>query len=217
MSYLPSTPAPVPAQSSHSFGDRIIGAIKLSRPIYDEVRLDPSAMMQAAGIVGVTGLLAGISQGAAARGESFEVEGRIYEIPDSALFPLAGGISIALLSLFFWVLLSVILRFVGTRLLKSPATDLQWQEVARPLGFASAPSLLLILTPIPVIGFIVANFLWIWSLATQLVSMSETFRVSKLRAFAIFLVSSLGLAIILAPILMHCRCRGGRGLLVGAR
>jgi hypothetical protein len=200
MSYVPPKPATAPVQASHSFVDRIVGAIKLSRPIYDEVRRDPSAMMQAAGIVGVTGLLAGISQGAAARGETFEVDGRIYEMPDSALFPLAGGITIALLSLVVWVLLSVLFRFVGTRLLKSPASDLQWQEVARPLGFASAPSLLLILTPIPVIGFIVANFLWIWSLATQLVSMSETFRVSKLRAFAIFLVSSLGLAFILAPI-----------------
>lgn len=188
----------------HSFVDRIVGAIKLDRPIYDEVRRDPSAMMQAAGIVVVTGLLSGISQFADIRGRSFEVDDRTYEVTNSFFGPLAAGIAIAVLGLVFWVITAVLYRFVGTKLLGSPETGIQWQEVARPLGFASAPSLLLILTPIPVLGFIIGSILWIWTLASQIVAMSETFRVSKWRAFFIIVVSALLLAVFAG--LLTCVC-----------
>ncbi len=201
MDYLPTTPAPAPAQPSHTFVERIIGAVKLSRPIFDEVRRDPSAMMQAAGIVGVTGLLSGISQFAEVRGQTIDVGDRSYEVTDSFLGPLASGIGIAVLALISWVIASLLFRFVGTKLLKSPETNLQWQEVARPLGFASAPSLLLILTPIPILGFLVGSVVGLWSFASQIVAMSETFRVSKWRSFAIILVSWIGFSIVLALIL----------------
>ena len=44
--------APVPYQQppvqTHSFGERVMGALKLERPIFDEVRRDTGAMTQAA-------------------------------------------------------------------------------------------------------------------------------------------------------------------------
>lgn len=194
----PQLPAPAP---SHSFSERIIGSLKLSRPIFDEVRRDPSAMMQAAGIVAATGLLSGISQFAEYRGRTFDLDNRTYQVTDSFLGPLASGIGIALVSLVFWVLGSVLFRFVAVKMLNAPVPDIQWQEVARPLGFASAPTLLLILTPIPVVGFLVGSVVGIWSFASQLVAMSEVFRVSKLRAFAIVLVAWIGFALVLSLLL----------------
>ncbi len=202
MEYLPQSPAP--AQPQHSLVDRIVGAVKLSRPIYDEVRRDPSAMMQAAGIVAVTGLLSGISQFADARGQTFEIDDRTYEITDSFFGPLVSGIAIAVLGLIFWVIASLLFRFVATKMLNSPETNIQWQEVARPLGFASAPSLLIILTPIPVLGFIVGSIVGLWSFAAQIVAMSETFRVSKWRSFFIILVSWIGFSVVLGLLICIC-------------
>lgn len=214
MSFVPQTPAPAPAQPSHSFTDRIIGAVKLSRPIFDEVRRDPGAMMQAAGIVAVTGLLSGISQFAEVRGQTFDYGDGTYTVTDSFLGPLGAGLGVAVLAFVTWIISAVVFRFVGTRIINTPVANenLQWQEVARPLGFASAPSLLLILTPIPVIGFIVGSIVGIWAFAAQIVAMSETFRVSKLRSFAIILVSWLGLSIFLSLVLCLCLLVAGMAL-----
>jgi uncharacterized membrane protein len=203
MSYMP--PSTPPTQPSHSFVDRIIGAVKLSRPIYDEVRRDPSAMMQAAGIVVVTGLLSGISQFAEIRGDTIDFgDDNTYEVTNSFFGPLVSGIGVAVLSLVVWVVSAVLFRFVATKLLSSPETSIQWQEVARPLGFASAPSLLLILTPIPILGFLVGSVVGIWTFVAQLVAMSETFRVSKWRAFFIMLVAAFALAIVISIVVCAC-------------
>ena len=205
MDYLPVSPTPSPAQPAHSFVERVIGAVKLSRPIFDEVRRDPSSMTQAALIVLVTGLLSGISQFAEFRGETIDLGGdNTFDVTNSFFGPLASGIAIAILALIFWIVAALIFRLVGVKMLNSPETNIQWQEVARPLGFASAPSLLLILTPIPVLGFLVGSIVGLWAFAAQIVAMSETFRVSKLRAFAIILVAWIGLSIVLALIVCVC-------------
>lgn len=205
MDYLPTTPTPTPVQPSHSFVERIIGAAKLSRPIFAEVRRDPSAMMQAAGIVAVTGLLSGISQFAIYRGTTIDLgDGDTYEVTNSFFGPFVSGIGVALISLVFWIFSAVILRFVATKMLSSPETSIQWQEVARPLGFASAPSLLLILTPVPIIGWFIGFILIVWGFVAQLVAMSETFRVSKWRTFFIILVAAFVSAIVIVLILCIC-------------
>lgn len=191
-------------QPSHSFVERIIGSVKLDRPTYDEVRRDTNAMKQAAAIVAVTGLLSGISQFADVRGQTIDFGDSTYEVTNSFFGPLASGIVISIIALISWIVAALIFRLVGVKMLNSPETNIQWQEVARPLGFASAPSLLLILTPIPVLGFLVGSIVGLWSFAAQIVAMSETFRVSKLRAFAIILVSWIGLSIVLGLIICAC-------------
>lgn len=197
--YQPPAPAP-----SHSFAERVVGALKLQRPIFDEVRRDPGAMLQAAGIVIATGLLSGIGQFATIRGQSVDTGDRTYEVANSFLVPLLGGLGIAVAGLIFWIFGSLLFRFVALKMLGSPEAGMQWQEVARPLGFASAPSLLLILSPIPVVGFLVGSVVGLWSFAAQIVAMSEVFRVSKWRAFAIMLVASIGLALVLSLLLCVC-------------
>lgn len=195
------SPTPAPA---HSFAERVLGAIKLQRPIFDEVRRDPSAMLQAAGVIVATGLLSGIGQFATIRGTTIDADDRSYTVTDSFLVPLLGGIAIAVVGLIVWILSALLFRFVALKMLGSPETGIQWQEVARPLGFASAPTLLLILSPIPVIGFLVSSVVGIWSFAAQIVAMSEVFRVSKWRSFAIMLVAAIGLAIVLSVLLCVC-------------
>jgi hypothetical protein len=64
--------------------------------------------------------------------------------------------------------------------------------------------LLIILTPIPVLGFIVGSIVGLWSFAAQIVAMSETFRVSKWRSFFIILVSWIGFSIVLGLLICIC-------------
>src|SRR5689334_13114111 len=118
MDYQTPTPydpyqQPGPAGPKHSLGERIIGALKLDRGIFDEVRRDPSAMIQAAGIVVATGLLSGIGQFASVRGQTIDEDGTSFEVADSFLVPLFGGLGIAVLGLIFWILGAVLFRFVA--------------------------------------------------------------------------------------------------------
>lgn len=202
MEYVPQSPAPV--QPAHSFVDRVVGSIKLSRPIFDEVRRDPGAMLQAAGVVVATGLLTGISQFASIRGQTIDLDDRNYEIADSFLVPLLGGVVLAFFALISWVVTALLFRFVAVKMFGSPETNIQWQEVARPLGFASAPGFLMLLTPIPIIGFIAGSIVGFWSLAAQIVAMSETFQVSKWRSFFIMLVAGILFGVVVG--LLFCIC-----------
>lgn len=203
MDHLPPAPSPY-EHPTHSFTDRIVGSLKLSRPIFDEVRRDTNAMIQAAAIVVATSFLSGVGQFADVRGRSFEVDGRTYEVTDSVFGPLIAGIAVVILGLVFWIIGALAFRFVAIKFLGSSETDIQWQEVARPLGFASAPSLLLILTPIPLLGFLVGSIVGIWSFAAQIVAMSEVFRFTKLRSFALILISWIALSFLLA--ILFCLC-----------
>jgi hypothetical protein len=201
MEYQPLPPTPAPA---HSFSERVIGAFKLERPIFDEVRRDTSAMTQAAILIGLTGFASGIGAFFSDQEQTFTVDDRTYHIGGSILTGVLAGIANIVVSLIFWVLVSLLYRFVATRLLNSPETEIQWQEVARPIGFATAPSLLSLLTPIPLLGPLLSFAGGIWAFAAQIVALSETFRVSKLRAFAIILVAGLGAVLVFG--LLACIC-----------
>jgi hypothetical protein len=196
---LPPTPAP-----AHSFGERVMGAFRLERPIFDEVRRDANAMIQAAIVIGLTGFASGIGAFSGNQEQSFTVDDRTYHIGGSFLTGILAGVANVILALIFWVLISLLYRFVAVRLLSSPETEIQWQEVARPIAFGSAPSLLSLLTPIPILGPLASFIGGIWAFAAQIVALSETFRVSKWRAFAIILVSALAAALVIG--LLACIC-----------
>lgn len=182
------TPAPMPA---HSFGERVIGALKLERPIFDEVRRDPRAMTQAAIIIAISGFASGLGTYFGDRNQSITIDDRSYEVGGSIFVGIvAGGLNI-LVGLIGWVLLSLIYRFVALRMLGSSETSITWQEVARPIGFASAPSMLSLALVIPLLGGLASFAGGIWAFAAQIVALSETFSVSKWRAFGIIVVTAL--------------------------
>lgn len=200
----PSPYEPLSSGPSHSFIERVLGAFRLERPIFDEVRRDPSAMMQAAGLIALTGFASGLGNYYGESTQSFTVDDRTYEVGHSFLGAIASGLITIILALIAWVIISLIYRFVATRMLGAVAIGMQWQEVARPIGFASAPSLLALLTPIPLLGGIAALIGTIWAFAAQIVALSETFHFSKWRAFATILVSAILAGLVLS--LIGCIC-----------
>lgn len=193
--------SPMPYSSpvaSHSFGERIIGALKLERPIFDEMRRDPSAMTQAAIIIVVTGFAAGIGAFFGNFDQTFTIGDRTYTAGGTVLYGIVAGAINIVVALIAWVVISLIYRFVALRMLGSNETGIQWQEVARPIGFGSAPSLLSLLAPIPILGPLLSFIGGIWAFAAQIVALSETFRVSKWRAFGIIVVSGIVIAVVLS-------------------
>ncbi len=206
MDYQNQMPAPYqpPPMQSHSFGERVIGAFKLERPIFDEVRRDTSAMTQAAILIVVTGFASGLGAYYGDRSQSFTIDDRTYQIGRSVGAAIVGGLVNIALALIAWVVISLVYRFVALRMLGSPETDLQWQEVARPVGFAAAPSLLSLFTPIPILGPLLSFIAGIWAFAASIVALSETFRVSKWRAFGIIVVSALAFGLVIG--ILGCIC-----------
>ncbi|HIF95788.1 MAG TPA: hypothetical protein EYQ54_01955 [Myxococcales bacterium] len=106
-----------------SFGERLLGAIKLDATVYEEVEHTPDAMGQAAGVV----VLA--------------VVARTFGVPGD------GGLVIGLLSGFIgWLIGTAVIWLIGVQILKHTS---DFQELLRTLGFASAPQVLYVLGILP--------------------------------------------------------------------
>ena len=106
-----------------SFGERLLGAIKLDATVYEEVEHTPDAMGQAAGVV----VLAVVAQPLGMPGD--------------------GGLVSGLLSGFIgWLIGTAVIWLIGVQILKHTS---DFQELLRTLGFASAPQVLYVLGILP--------------------------------------------------------------------
>ena len=112
--------------------ERVIGAALLKRDVYEEVEADTSATPTAAAIVVLSSIAGGIG-GLGTTGAAGLVAG--------VVIGLAG-----------WAAWALITYFIGTRMLPGPETKADWGQLARTLGFARAPALLLVFAAVPGIG-----------------------------------------------------------------
>lgn len=114
---------------------RVIRIVKFDAAVYNEIEADESATQEAWVIVIVTSLLAALGAGIAA----------------SALQTgFFGQFIVALISgIVGWLLWSAITWLIGTRLFQGQAT---YWELARTLGYASAPRILGVLAFIACLG-----------------------------------------------------------------
>jgi hypothetical protein len=112
--------------TKRSFGDRLLGAVKLDAGVFEEVEHDTGAVGQAAGVVA----LAGVAQGLGA----LQAAG-------------AGSIVAGLVASFsMWILATAIVWAVGVKIFEHTSS---FDELLRTLGFAWAPQLLLVLGILP--------------------------------------------------------------------
>ena len=169
------------AGRQRSFVERVIGAAKLDRSVYEEVEHDPEATRQAAALV----VLGSIATGVAALGSGRPLD-----------FVL--GIVLGLVS---WAIYAWIAYFIGTRLLAGPDTSASWSEVARTMGFAQAPRLLLVVSFVPVLGAIVGFVVSIWFLVTTIVALRAALDFGTGRAIVTAILSWLPYVIVVAILL----------------
>lgn len=158
------------ATGSHrSIVDRMRGAAMFDVPTYEEVEHDTSATGQAAIVVVLAALAAGI--------------GNVFRGGPGILGGIVG-------SLLGWVAWSGITYFVGTRIFKGTAT---WGELARTLGFAQAPGLLMIAAIVPLLGWVVRIVVGLWMLGTGIVAIRQALDIDTGKAVMTALVGWLAM------------------------
>lgn len=147
-----------------TFGERVVGALKLDPNTFEEIERDPTAMGQAVGVIALAAVSAGI--------------GNIWYGGISGI--LFGIIS----SLIGYVLWAVVVWLVGTKVMPDPATKADFPETFRVIAFAAAPGLFGAVTIIPLLGWLLMFLIWLWSIAAMVVAVrqvldySDTFKAA---------------------------------------
>lgn len=147
-----------------TFGERVVGALKLDPNTFEEIERDPTAMGQAIGVIALAAVSAGI--------------GNIWYGGVSGI--LFGIIS----SLIGYVLWAVVVWLVGTKVMPDPATKADFPETFRVIAFAAAPGLFGAVTIIPLLGWLLMFLIWVWSIAAMVVAVrqvldySDTFKAA---------------------------------------
>lgn len=136
-----------------TFGDRVVGAMKLDPNTFEEIERDPTAMGQAVGVIALAAVSAGI--------------GNIWYGGVSGI--LFGIIS----SLIGYVLWAVVVWLVGTKVMPDPATKADFPETFRVIAFAAAPGLFGAVTIIPLLGWLLMFLIWVWSIAAMVVAVRQ--------------------------------------------
>ena len=158
--------------------DRAMRAAKLEAAVYEEVEVDSTATTQAVTIVVIGAVAAGLAAGLGTA-------------------DLVGGLISGIISgLLGWAVYAYVAFFVGTKLLAGPETHADWGQVARTLGFASAPRALLVLGIVPALFSIVSFIVGIWVLVATVIALRASLDVSTGRAVAVAIVSVIALIVV---------------------
>jgi hypothetical protein len=163
-----------------TFGERVIGALKLDANTFEDIERDPSAMGQAVGVIAISAVASGLA---------------------NVWYGGISGIILGLItSLIGYALWATVVWVVGTKLMPDPATKADFAETFRVLGFAAAPGVLAIITIIPLLGWllmvIVYPVIWLWSMAImvigvrQVLDYTDTFKavIVVIIGFVVYLV-----------------------------
>jgi hypothetical protein len=141
--------------SSNSFFVRLIGAAALDSAIYEEVEADPAAGVQAAVVVVLSSLAAGVG----ARGFGQNSLGNIFIV--------------SILALMAWACWAMLTYEIGGRLLPEPQTAVDIGQLMRTIGFAATPGLLRVFGFIPGVAipaFVISS---IWMLLAMIVGVRQ--------------------------------------------
>ncbi len=152
-----------------SFTERMIGAAKLDAKAFEEVEHDKTATGQAMAVVAMSSIASGIGASGS-----------------MGLVGLAFGTITALVG---WVISSLLIYFIGTRLMPEESTEADAWQLMRVMGFAQAPGILRVLGIIPFIGPLTNFAVWLWVLAALVVAVRQALDYSNTgKAIAVCLV-----------------------------
>jgi hypothetical protein len=152
-----------------SFKDRIIKSALLDPNIYEEVEADKDSMGQAATVVILSSVAAGIG--------SIGTNG------------ISGLVFVTVAALIGWLVWAFLTFYIGTRLMPEPETKSDYGELLRTIGFASSPGLIRVLGIIPLIGTIVFAIGGIWMLVAMVIAVRQALDYkSTLRAVGVCVI-----------------------------
>jgi hypothetical protein len=195
-----------------SFWERLIGVATLRRPTYEAIQRDPEATSQSWWIIVLLGLAQGIllittPLFAVAPGMSEEMAAVIAELAEAFTFDtverqvmaLAASVVGAILS---WYLSSWLLRAIGTRVATRVGRQISSAEMRRLVAWGYSPSLASFLTPIPLVGPLLATLGTLWTLVTGVMAVRVAFDVGIWKAIAIEIAAFLVVLLVLLAIML---------------
>ena len=163
------------------FVNRIIRACKLETNLYEEVEADKSATLQAALVVVLSSLAAGV--GALSLGAS-----------NFLMAPI--------LSLVSWYIWAYLIYFIGVKLFPEPNTKADHGELLRTIGFSSAPGLIRVFGFTPELMTITFVGGGIWMLVAMIIAVRQALdNESTWRAIGVVVIGFLVQAIVLIMII----------------
>ena len=163
------------------FINRIIRACKLDINLYEEVENDKSATFQAALVVVLSSLAAGV--GALSLGAS-----------NFLMAPV--------LSLVSWYIWAYLIYFIGVKFFPEPTTKADHGELLRTIGFSSAPGLIRIFGFTPELMSITFIGAGIWMLVAMIIAVRQALDYqSTWRAIGVVVIGFLVQAIVLIIII----------------
>ena len=163
------------------FLNRIIRDCKLDISLYEEVEAGKSATLQAASVVVLSSIAAGI--GAISLGAS-----NFFMAP--------------LLSLVSWYIWAYLIYFIGAKLFPEPTTQADHGQLLRTIGFSSAPGLFRIFGFTPELMSITFIGSGIWMLVAMVIAVRQALDYeSTWRAIGVVVIGFLVQAIVLIMIL----------------
>ncbi|MCA9809415.1 MAG: YIP1 family protein [Candidatus Dadabacteria bacterium] len=133
--------------------NRMIRAAKLDVSLYEEVEADKSALGQAALVVLISSVAAGI--------------GAVSQLG------VRGIVTTAILALVGWVIWAFLTYIIGTKLLPVPETKTDLPEMMRTIGFATSPGVLNVFGFIPFIGGFIALIVAVWSFVAMVIAVRQ--------------------------------------------
>ena len=166
----------MPQENENSFLMRIVKCSMFNSDAYEDVEHDESAMSQALIIVLIQGTALGLYQ------SKF-----LFDTLSPGV--VLGSVIYGMLS---WALFAWITYFVGTRIFRTNETEADWGQLARTLGFASAPRILFfgILFFSSSIMQSMASIITLWVLVTSFIAIRQALELTNLRALGTTLVST---------------------------
>lgn len=176
-----------------TFGERVIGALKLDANTFEDIERDPSAIGQSVGVI----VLAAVSTAV----------GWIWYGGLTGIFT---GIISSLIGYAIW---SLVIWLVGTKVMPEPATKADFPEVFRVIAFAAAPLVLGAATIVPLLGWLILLVLYLWSIAAMVVAVrqvldyTDTFKAAIV--VVIGFVAYLVISVLLGSLLLGGRMMGG--------
>jgi Yip1 domain len=173
-------------EGAMTFGDRVVGAMKLDPNAFEDVERDPTAIGQSVGVIVLAAVAAGI--------------GNMFR---GGLTGIVYGACLSVVGFLVW---SLIVWVIGTKVMPEPATKADYPETFRVLGFSAAPGLASVITIIPILGYLLMLLIWLWQIAAMIIAVKAVLDYSTLGKAIIvvvigWIVNFVVTMIILAPLL----------------
>jgi hypothetical protein len=193
-----------------SFWERLSGVVGLKRPTYEAIQRDPEATSQSWWIVVLLGLANGIALittpiVTVVPGMSEEMARSAAEVAAMLTFDTTGrqlmALALAILgAILSWYLSSWLLRVIGNRVAGKEGRQVAAAEMRRLVAWGYAPTLASFLSPIPVVGPLLAIMGTFWAFVTGVMAVRTAFGVGIWKAIGIELAAFLILLVLVVVI-----------------